>query len=233
MDVKTLDEIVKETKDSLIDDMSRQILANIEKFDSDLDEEINSINDTIYEKVYEVADAAVPVYTSDVFKIAANELYKISEAYDRARAELGPESIGANERNFDGLLNIGIYHYIEQALLDNTELIVVDTKDIVIGKLKEKYDDSDLSNPNFILELIRTEEKGWPFAIASEKVKDNPIIALEALEYGEWVLQHASKRLYDLCASNDPQSALESEVLKTKLEKELPKESKPKRSSKI
>lgn len=233
MSERTLDEIVTDSKESIIQDIGDRIIGSILKHNSDIEDEMVCVDDMLYERVYETADSAVPVYDSDIMSLAASELPKICAAYDRSRSENGDDSIGASDRNFNSLLAIGIYHYIEQSLLDDSEIIILSIKDYVLNGLKEQYNPDELNSNEFILDLIRVNERGWPFAIASENVRDNPIVALEAIQFADWAIQYSSNRLYNLCQQTDPESALSSEILKTKLEEELTSDTSMKRSLKI
>lgn len=231
--MENVNEILEEAKSKLIEEITVAILAEIDN-DYDFEEIIKErLDDVMYERTYEIADSTLPVYDSDIVKIVGADIYRVSEAFERAKSEMGAESLNLENKTLIGILSTGLYHLIEQTLLDEQQTIYETAGNNALSELKERYDEEKLDNPDYILELIADTGNAWPFAIAGDNVKDNPIVLLEAVNIADWICEHASERLKELCANNDPVSALESEILKTELDSNLKKDNSKKTKNKI
>lgn len=231
--MENLKEILDSAEENVVDELSNYIKNSVEE-GFDFQEIIEErLGDFMYERVYEIADSAMPVYDSDIVRIVSNDIGKVSEAFDRAKNEMGAESLGLESRNFVGIMSIGLYHLIEQHLLDNGSDLEKKASERAILLLKANCDELRLGEPEYILELITDSGQPWPFIVANDNVKDNPVVLLEAANISDWVCKYASPRLSLVCENNNPIIALESIILKNKLEDTLKTESNKKNKSKI
>lgn len=219
--MKNFDELLKNALEYTVDDISGKILDNVKNGESLTYEINNTLDDILYDRVYEISDQFVPVYDSDILSLAASDLRRVSEAYDRALGEQGPEIVNNGDRNFNGVLSIGVYYLIEQYLVDNMSEIRELIRNKTMEDLKSGFTEEQLNDNDFILNEIRESNYAWPFIVAGENVRDNPIVLLEAANIDDWVCEYASDRLVNLCQNNEPIKALESEILNNQLSKDL------------
>lgn len=190
------------------------------------------LEDEWYEIKDACADFVTPHDENTVKTIIKESTEEMEASFNFIKEELDPD-FGKDCKEFNSLMKTVIFHHILTDLHYNAHNIFWKSTELMIDKLKNNYKSEELENEEFIIEEIKRTGLGYPLLICGNDIRDNPNVVKIAIEKNEWVFDYASKRLKEMAINTSIGEALESDILRMKLNKELPLEKTKKRSLKL
>lgn len=112
--------------------------------------------------------------------------------------------------NVDDLVSLGFYPKSEEEALE-----LIEQSPHILGDISADYGD------NLKLVLLAVKSAGATLQYASDRLRNDPTVVLEAVLSNKHTIEFASEEIISLCEGTDPAKALENLILKESLSKEL------------